>query len=71
MVKDIYLLTYLLMLKERNHLFITYRGRVEDIINIKHGRTKLNGALNVPCILHWFGDDLEFKLNLHGGYATL
>ena len=40
--------------KERNHLFIlpTYRGRVEDIINIKHGRTQLNGARNAPYMLH-------------------
>ena len=36
------------MFKEQNHLFIlpTYRGCVEDINNIKHGRTQLKGALN-------------------------
>ena len=51
------------MFKEQNHLFILpiYHGRVEDINNIKHGRTQLKGALNAPCMLHWIDDDFELK----------
>ena len=51
------------MFKEQNHLFILpiYHGRVEDINNIKHGRTQLKGALNAPCMLHWIDDDFELN----------